>query len=61
MWSMLQVQKAEIPVEDIYKINEELKAYNPEIAERPQVIAANKTDLIYDPDEDPAARLRQGV
>ena len=47
------------PVEDIYKINEELKAYNPEIAERPQVIAANKTDLIYDPDEDPVERLRQ--
>ena len=35
------------PVDDIYKINEELEAYNPEIAKRPQVIAANKTDLIY--------------
>ena len=34
------------PVEDIYKINEELKAYNPEIAARPQVIAANKTRAI---------------
>ena len=47
------------PVEDIYKINDELKAYNPEIAERPQVIAANKTDLIYDPENDPVERLRQ--
>lgn len=46
------------PVDDIYKINEELKAYNPEIAERPQVIAANKTDLIYSEDEDPVQRLK---
>ena len=30
------------PVDDIYKINAELQAYNPEIAKRPQVIAANK-------------------
>ena len=27
------------PIEDIYKINKELEAYNPEIASRPQVIA----------------------
>ena len=47
------------PVEDIYKINEELKAYNPEIAGRPQVIAANKTDLIYDPEDDPVERLKK--
>lgn len=46
------------PVDDIYKINEELKAYNPEIAERPQVIAANKTDLIYSEDEDSVQRLK---
>lgn len=46
------------PVDDIYKINEELKAYNPEIAKRPQVIAANKTDLIYSGDEDPVQRLK---
>ena len=38
------------PVDDIYKINAELAAYNPEIAQRPQVIAANKTDLIYEPE-----------
>ena len=36
------------PVEDIYAINKELRSYNPEIAARPQVIAANKTDMIYD-------------
>ncbi len=45
------------PVDDIYKINEELAAYNPEIAKRPQVIAANKTDLIYSEDEDPINRI----
>lgn len=39
------------PVDDIYKINAELEAYNPEIAKRPQVIAANKTDLIYEDGE----------
>ncbi len=36
------------PVEDIYAINRELEAYNPDIAKRPQVIAANKIDAIYD-------------
>lgn len=46
------------PVDDIYKINRELEAYNPEIAKRPQVIAANKTDLIFSEDEDPVERLR---
>ena len=47
------------PIEDIYKINAELEAYNPEIAKRPQVIAANKTDLIYDPEDDPVERLKK--
>lgn len=36
------------PIEDIYTIHKELEAYNPEIAARPQVIAANKIDMIYD-------------
>lgn len=47
------------PIEDIYKINAELAAYNPEIAKRPQIIAANKTDLIYQADEDPVALIRK--
>mgnify|MGYP004577813955 CR=1 FL=1 len=47
------------PVEDIYTINAELKAYNEEIASRPQVIAANKIDLIYSEDEDPVERLKK--
>ena len=34
------------PIEDIYAINKELKAYNEEIAGRPQVIAANKVDVL---------------
>ena len=33
------------PLEDIEKINNELKEYNPELIKRPQVIAANKTDI----------------
>lgn len=36
------------PMEDIEAINRELEAYNPDIAKRPQVIAANKIDAIYD-------------
>lgn len=39
------------PVADIKAINEELRAYNPELLERPQVIAANKIDAIYTDDE----------
>lgn len=46
------------PIEDIYKINEELKAYNEEIAARPQVIAANKIDAIFEGDEDPIQKIR---
>ena len=34
------------PVDDINKINEELKTYDPGILEKPQVIAANKTDCL---------------
>ena len=45
------------PIEDIYAINKELEAYNPDIATRPQIIAANKVDMIYGED-DPVARIR---
>ncbi len=45
------------PVDDVRKINAELCAYNPDLASRPQVIAANKTDAIYGED-DPVGRLR---
>ena len=36
------------PIADIYAINKELEAYNADIAHRPQVIAANKIDAIFD-------------
>lgn len=40
------------PVADIYAINHELTAYEPRLGRLPQVIAANKTDLIYlNPDQ----------
>ena len=47
------------PIADIYAINKELEAYNPEIAARPQVIAANKMDAVWDPENDPAEKIRQ--
>ncbi len=45
------------PVADIYAINRELEAYNAQIAQRPQIIAANKIDMIYGT-EDPVARIK---
>lgn len=48
------------PVADIRAINKELEAYNPELLTRPQVIAANKIDAIYDDgEENPVDRLRR--
>ena len=45
------------PIEDIYAINRELANYNVEIAGRPQIIAANKIDMIY-ADDDPVAKIK---
>lgn len=36
------------PIADIYAINKELESYNPELVKKPQIIAANKIDAIYD-------------
>lgn len=49
------------PIEDIYAINKELENYNPELAKRPQVIAANKIDMIYDDgsEADPVNTLKK--
>lgn len=47
------------PVADIYAINKELEAYNPDIAKRPQVIAANKIDAIYDPENNPVDAIKR--
>ncbi len=46
------------PIDDINKINAELKAYNPDLMNRPQVIAANKIDAIYDGDESIVDKLK---
>ena len=46
------------PVDDIYKINAELGAYNPDIAARPQVIAANKIDALYGGEAETLDRLK---
>ena len=46
------------PVDDIYKINAELGAYNPDIAARPQVIAANKIDALYEGEAETLDRLK---
>ena len=47
------------PIADIHAINKELNAYNPEIAARPQVIAANKIDAIWDKEHDPVEKIRR--
>ena len=49
------------PVEDVRKINEELEKYDAGLSSRPQIIAANKTDVIQpseDGQADPIQRLR---
>ncbi len=46
------------PVEDVYAINAELQNYSEELANKPQIIAANKVDAIYDPEESGLERLK---
>ena len=46
------------PIADIKAINKELENYNPKLLERPQVIAANKIDVIYDDGSDPVQAIR---
>ncbi|MGG7176766.1 GTPase ObgE [Clostridium paraputrificum] len=36
------------PIEDFIKINEELKNYSVKLWDRPQIVVANKTDMLYD-------------
>ncbi|MCD7716230.1 MAG: GTPase ObgE [Lachnospiraceae bacterium] len=51
------------PIEDVYKINNELKAYRADLSERKQVIAANKLDVLADDLQDgedsPLRRLKK--
>ena len=48
------------PVQDVYAINKELAKYDPELIKKPQIIAANKVDMISpDVSEDPVERLKK--
>ena len=39
------------PIADFDAINAELKQYSPQLAQRPQIVVANKTDLLADPEQ----------
>ena len=47
------------PVEDIKTIMNELKSYDESLLERPQLIAANKIDAIYDEENSQIERIRE--
>ena len=47
------------PVEDIKTIINELKSYDESLLERPQLIAANKIDAIYDEENNEIDRIRE--
>ena len=48
------------PIEDFEAINKELADYSPTLAERPQIVAANKCDILGD-DREPIERLKAYV
>jgi len=48
------------PIEDFDAINAELKEYNPELAERPQIVVGNKSDLLWESREN-IDKLREHV
>lgn len=47
------------PVDDVYKINHELASYSKEITEKPQVIVANKMDLLYEDNKENLESLKK--
>ena len=47
------------PVADIYAINRELQNYQADLSRKPQVIAANKVDVIYDPESTNLLRIKE--
>ena len=47
------------PIADIYATNQELENYKPELLKKPQVIAANKIDAIYDEEESALPALKK--
>lgn len=46
------------PIEDIRAINNELESFNPELLKKPQIIAANKIDAIYEGENEIIEKLR---
>ena len=46
------------PVDDIYAIHKELEAYNSQLAQKPQVIAANKMDVVNPGSANPIELIR---
>ncbi len=46
------------PIADIHAINKELNAYNPALLQKPQVIAANKIDVIFGDENEIIKELR---
>lgn len=49
------------PINDIRMIQKELAAYNELLAGRPQVIAANKIDALYEGENDDASASERGI
>lgn len=47
------------PIEDIKAINNELEKYNPDLLKKPQIIAANKIDAIYDENSDILEKIKK--
>lgn len=47
------------PLRDFHIINNELELYSPELVKKKQIVAANKTDLIDDPQK--LEKLRKGI
>ena len=48
MSSTCRAARAATPVEDFDAINAELSQYSPDLATRPQIVVANKTDIMED-------------
>lgn len=44
----ISASEREDPLEDVKRINQELEIFSPELATRPQILAANKCDVGYD-------------
>jgi GTP-binding protein len=48
------------PVQDYETVNRELAAYNPDLAERPQIVVATKIDALDDPERLESLKRRAG-